>query len=444
MLARRSDDAMLRSDLVATIEMAQISATDIRRGLGHAMTQAADVMVPLRNAIAEADAAFVAARKLGLQVAAEASTLGMKPADYFAAITGHMKAQGQLTKALTDVLAQRFEHRLRAELKALWATLAALAGMVLLGGMLTWRIARDTVLGLERAVLMAQAQAQGDLSHSAPTQRRDEVGHLLRAMSEANGQLSQTILRIKAASESVATASTQIAQGNLDLSARTEHQASSLEETASSMEEMSSTVRHNADTALQANQLAQQASQGAIQSGQIFAQVTQKMEAIQQASHKIAEINAVIDGIAFQTNILALNAAVEAARAGEQGRGFAVVAGEVRTLAQRSAQAAREIKGLIGDSVSRVEEGYALAHQTGASIDQLMDQIQRVSQLMTEVASASSEQSQGIAQVNQAVTQLDQTTQQNAALVEQSSAASASLSEQAARLQEAVQQFRLA
>jgi methyl-accepting chemotaxis protein len=249
---------------------------------------------------------------------------------------------------------------------------------------------------------------------------------------------------IRAASESVATASGEIEQGNLDLSSRTETQASSLQETASSMEQMSATVRHNADTALEANRLSCQVASGATESGKSFAQVRQKMEAIKQTSARIADINAVIDGIAFQTNILALNAAVEAARAGEQGRGFAVVAAEVRSLAQRSAQAAREIKVLIADSTAQVDDGYQLAEATARSIDEVIVQVQRVSQLMGEVASGSNEQSQGIAQVNQAVTLLDQATQQNAALVEQSSAAASSLRDQAQRLQAAVGVFRLA
>ena len=250
--------------------------------------------------------------------------------------------------------------------------------------------------------------------------------------------------KIRAAADSLATSAAEIAQGNLDLSKRTEEQAATLESTASSMEELTGTVRHNADTASSAQQLAQQVSEGAAHSGRIFAQVTERMEAIKRSSTKIAEINAVIDGIAFQTNILALNAAVEAARAGEQGRGFAVVASEVRSLAQRSSEAAREIKVLIAESVDCVDQGYALAAETGESIDALIQRIQQASALMTQVATGNAEQSQGIAQVNQAVTLLDQTTQQNAALVEESSAAAASLSDQAQRLQMAVGRFRLA
>jgi len=267
---------------------------------------------------------------------------------------------------------------------------------------------------------------------------------MVDALGRAVYQMRGTIEGIKSASDSVATASSQIAQGNLDLSARTESQASSVQQTASSMEQMAGAVDQNAGTAREANALADAAAQDAARSGEAFSQVLAKMAEIKQTSARIAEINGVIDGIAFQTNILALNAAVEAARAGEQGRGFAVVAGEVRTLAQRSAQAAREIKGLIHSSVDSVEQGYELATHSSASVERLIEQVQRVSQLMSEIAGASVEQSHGIAQVNQAVTMLDQTTQQNAALVEESSAAAASLHDQAARLQSAVGRFRLA
>ncbi|RTL26556.1 MAG: hypothetical protein EKK47_20980 [Burkholderiales bacterium] len=292
------------------------------------------------------------------------------------------------------------------------------------------------------ALLMAGAPSALVLSES--------VSNLQGLREEAKGLApSQAVLRlIRLMQEhrglSVATASSQIAQGNFDLSARTENQASSLQQTASSMEEMSAAVSHNTASAQHANQLALQAAAEAARSGENFAQVIDKMSAIQHSARQIAEINAVIDGIAFQTNILALNAAVEAARAGDQGRGFAVVAGEVRALAQRSAQAAREIKTLINTSSESVEAGYALASETGASIERLVSQVQQVSKLMSEIASGSEQQHLGITQVNQAVSQLDQTTQQNAALVEESSAAASSLRDQAQQLLRTVGQFRLA
>ena len=249
---------------------------------------------------------------------------------------------------------------------------------------------------------------------------------------------------VRLSSDSIATGSSEIATGNADLSQRTEEQASNLEETAASMEELTSTVKNNADTAHKAAALAGEASRAAVQGGEVVAQVVSPMEEISAASRKITDIISVIDGIAFQTNILALNAAVEAARAGEQGRGFAVVASEVRSLAQRSADAAREIKTLIGASVEKVENGTQLVSEAGRSMEGIVAQVQRVSDLIGEISSATSEQTTGISQVGEAVTQLDQVTQQNAALVEQSAAAADSLRHQAAKLAEVVSVFRLA
>ncbi|MBI2733169.1 MAG: HAMP domain-containing protein, partial [Aquabacterium sp.] len=364
--------------------------------------------------------------------------------DYFKDMTAVIQAQFAVSEKLVTHLDTLLDARVAAETRQVTLTALAMLVMSILGASLAFMITRHTTRTVQGAMRVAQAMATGDLSQAMHTEQRDEIGHLVRAMGQAVGQFKQVIVGIKDASESVATASTQIAQGNLDLSARTEDQASSLQQTASSMEEMSATVSHNASTAQSANQLALEAAAEAERSGQIFGQVVHKMSAIQQSSRRIAEINAVIDGIAFQTNILALNAAVEAARAGEQGRGFAVVAAEVRSLAQRSAQAAREIKTLIAASSENVDEGYALASQTGESIERLVSQVQQVSQLMSEIASGSEQQHLGIMQVNQAVTQLDQSTQQNAALVEESSAAASSLRDQAQQLLHAVGQFRLA
>jgi len=250
--------------------------------------------------------------------------------------------------------------------------------------------------------------------------------------------------RVRLNADSVATASAEISQGNSDLSMRTEEQASALEETAASMEELSSTVRQNAENARQGNQLAQNASTVAVRGGEVVGQVVDTMKGINDASRKIADIIGVIDGIAFQTNILALNAAVEAARAGEQGRGFAVVASEVRSLAGRSAEAAKEIKGLISDSVQRVEQGTVLVDQAGTTMAEVVAAIRRVTDIMGEISAASTEQSQGVAQVGEAVTQMDQATQQNAALVEESAAAAESLKLQAQQLVQAVAVFKLA
>ena len=285
--------------------------------------------------------------------------------------------------------------------------------------------------------------AQGDLS-MAITLKPGDQGSIMHGIKSMRDNLTRIVGQVRTGSESVATASAEIAQGNQDLSARTESQASALEETAASMEELGSTVRQNADNARQANQLAQSASTVAVQGGEVVAQVVDTMKGINDSSRRIADIISVIDGIAFQTNILALNAAVEAARAGEQGRGFAVVASEVRSLAGRSAEAAKEIKQLITDSVQRVEQGTVLVDQAGHTMEEVVASIRRVTDIMGEISAASSEQSAGVSQVGEAVTQMDQATQQNAALVEEMAAAASSLNGQAQELVQAVSVFRLA
>ncbi|WP_114968925.1 methyl-accepting chemotaxis protein [Rhodoferax ferrireducens] len=294
-----------------------------------------------------------------------------------------------------------------------------------------------------QAVRVASAVAGGDLTVDVPVHGSNELGQLMQAMLAMRDHLSQVVTQVRHGSESVATASAEIAQGNHDLSARTESQASALEETASSMEELGATVKQNADNARQANQLAMRASTVAVKGGEVVGQVVETMKNINESSRKIADIIGVIDGIAFQTNILALNAAVEAARAGEQGRGFAVVASEVRSLAGRSAAAAKEIKSLISVSVERVEHGTILVDQAGVTMAEVVSSIKRVTDIMGEISAASNEQSTGIAQVGEAVTQIDQTTQQNAALVEEMAAAAGSLRSQAQELVQVVAVFRV-
>jgi len=284
---------------------------------------------------------------------------------------------------------------------------------------------------------------EGDLMPDNDSRPDDEMGRLLHQLDSTRLRLTEVVQSVRQGSESVATASAEIAQGNQDLSARTESQASALEQTAASMEQLSSQVRQNADNAAQANQLAQNASAVAIQGGEVVGQVVDTMKGINEASRKISDIISVIDGIAFQTNILALNAAVEAARAGEQGRGFAVVASEVRSLAGRSAEAAKEIKALIDTSVQRVEAGSTLVDQAGSTMQEVVASIRRVTDIVGEISSASQEQSQGVAQVGEAVTQMDQVTQQNAALVEEMAAAAASLKAQAQDLVQTVAVFKL-
>ena len=300
---------------------------------------------------------------------------------------------------------------------------------------------------LRRRVAQAQQVAErvrdGDLTQPVRNDGRDEFTSLLSALDAMQTSLTRVVSDVRMSADSVSTASAEIAQGNADLSGRTEQQASALEQTSASMEELGSSARQNADNARQANQLAASASSVAVQGGEVVSQVVQTMKDINDSSRKISDIIGVIDGIAFQTNILALNAAVEAARAGEQGRGFAVVAGEVRNLAQRSAEAAKEIKGLIMASVERVEQGTTLVDQAGSTMQEVVTSIRRVTDIVGEISSASTEQNAGVSQVSEAVSQMDQTTQQNAALVEESAAAAASLQTQAQQLVQAVSVFKL-
>jgi len=304
-------------------------------------------------------------------------------------------------------------------------------------------ISRVIARPLTEAVNVAQRVAGGDLTATIHAASKDETGQLLEALRGMNDNLLKIVGEVRTGTDTIATASNEIASGNMDLSSRTEQQAGSLEETASAMEELTSTVKQNADNARQANQLAVTASEVAVAGGNVVGQVVDTMGSINDSSKKIVDIIGVIDGIAFQTNILALNAAVEAARAGEQGRGFAVVASEVRSLAQRSAAAAKEIKILIDDSVSKVDVGSKLVEQAGTTMEEVVNSVRRVTDIVGEITAASHEQSQGIEQINLAITQMDEATQQNAALVEQAAAAAQSMQEQAGRLSEVVSVFKL-
>jgi len=354
-------------------------------------------------------------------------------------------ADGFVDQAKAQALAES-----KAALTAISAGQAMMLGIsalaVLMAAAMGWSITRWLLrtLGAEPAELKAAAQrvSSGDLG-PVEGAAQAPAGSVLAALGEMQASLANVVDQVRTASDSIATGSSQIASGNADLSQRTELQASNLQQTAASMEQLTSTVKNNADSAQQANQLAGAASAAAAQGGEVVSKVITTMQDITTASKKIADIIGVIDGIAFQTNILALNAAVEAARAGEQGRGFAVVASEVRNLAQRSANAAKEIKALIGDSVDKVESGSRLVNNAGQSMDDIVRQVQRVSDLIGEISSATIEQTSGIGQVGQAVTELDRSTQQNAALVEESAAAAESLKHQASRLAEVVGVFKL-
>ena len=308
---------------------------------------------------------------------------------------------------------------------------------------LAWLTSRAVCKPLDRVVHVAERIAEGHLGNTLEQGGKDELGRLLQAIAGMQDRLRSLVGEIRKTANTIEVASAEVATGNQDLSQRTEQAASNLQQTASSMEQLTGTVRQSADAAAQANQLAASAAEVAQRGGQVVAQVVTTMDAINASSKKIRDIIGTIDGIAFQTNILALNAAVEAARAGEQGRGFAVVAGEVRSLAQRSAEAAREIKALIGNSVDKVETGSRLVTDAGSTMNEIVASVQRVTDIIGEITAASSEQSSGLSQINGAVTQLDQMTQQNTALVEESAAAAESLREQATRLAGLVSTFQL-
>ena len=360
--------------------------------------------------------------------------------DLFDPISHDINALLVLTKADT----QRDFDEAVARYAAIRAMVIAsiLAGIVF-AALFGYTLMRGITGPLLRVGEVANAVAQGHLNQTIDTSGKDEVAVVMQALDVMQTSLSQVVATVRQGSESVATASAEIAQGNHDLSARTEHQASALEQTAASMEELGSTVRQNADSAAQANQLARRASEVAVQGGAVVAEVVTTMHGINASSRKIADIIGVIDGIAFQTNILALNAAVEAARAGEQGRGFAVVASEVRSLAGRSAEAAKEIKLLISASVDRVAQGSVLVDKAGTTMAEVVAAIRSATAIMGEISTSSREQSLGVSQVGEAVIQMDQVTQQNAALVEQMAAAASSMRAQAQDLVDAVAVFVL-
>ena len=374
----------------------------------------------------------------------EAEALTLPSAEYFQATTKAIDqvfaVHGLASEALAGALQVRTARLQRTE----WLVIGLSVLMVGLCGLLARSIVRSILQATDDARRMAERIAAGDLSPEPLRAGEDELGRMVQAMEAMRLSLTEVVGTVRENAVSVAAASAQIAQGNIDLSSRTEQQAAALQQTAATMDQLGSTVSHNADHAREADGLAREASTLASRGGEMVSQVVGTMGGISEASRKIGDIIGVIDSIAFQTNILALNAAVEAARAGEQGRGFAVVATEVRNLAQRSAEAAREIKALISTSVERVEQGVSLVDQTGRSVGEVVASIRRVSDIVAQISAASAEQSTGVAQVGQAVTQMDRATQQNAALVEQSAAAAGTLKSQAEQLVDAVARFRVA
>jgi len=349
--------------------------------------------------------------------------------------------------ALVDFQSKRMNEEGQEAREAGDAAIQTTLGIAVFAGLtaitLALLISRSITRPLARAVVVAETVAGGDLMSHIDSDSADETGQLLRSLKAMQESLIAVVGQVRSGTDTIATASSQIAAGNQDLSSRTEQQASSLEQTAASMEELTSTVKQNAENARQANQLAVSASNVAMKGGAVVGEVVTTMASIETSSRKIVDIIGVIDSIAFQTNILALNAAVEAARAGEQGRGFAVVATEVRNLAQRSAAAAKEIKGLIDDSVNSVSAGTRLVEQAGSTMEDIVGSVRRVTDIMGEITAASQEQTTGIEQINQAITQMDQVTQQNAALVEEAASAASSLREQATTLVSTVSIFKL-
>ena len=432
----------------ATLQALQKRAREVQGDMFRNLKKASAVNPAIKAALeVRAESGRVAVDKalvLADQSLISASEIKMPATEYFDEFTRTIDGLFEFNATAMRTLTEAMDHRVGALRHTQYAVLTILFTCLVAAITLAVFFVRSITTPVQEAVLVARAVANGDLEAEVPVRGNNELGQLMSALSGMRDHLAQVVIKVRQGSEGVATASAEIASGNHDLSARTESQASSLEETAASMEQLSDTVKQNANSASQANQLALSASSVAMKGGAVVGQVVETMRNINDSSKKIADIISVIDGIAFQTNILALNAAVEAARAGEQGRGFAVVASEVRSLAGRSADAAKEIKLLINASVERVEHGTALVDQAGITMTEVVDSIRRVTDIMGEISAASSEQSLGVSQVGEAVSQMDQVTQQNAALVEEMAAAASSLKSQAQDLVQVVAVFKVA
>jgi len=433
-----------RASLAAMKERLNERLAEVDHSLSLAYAADPALKQRLEASVAETKAKVAASLAVVDQRLISAQQLDLASDEYYDGISATIDSLYAFDEAATAVLSSLFESRVAELRRTAFAVVGALAAILVASLALMVVFVRSLTVPVAEAVSMARSIADGDLDVTLQPRGDNEIGQLVHALVAMKEHIGEVVAEVRRHAESVAAASAQIAQGNSDLSSRTEEQASTLEQTAASMEELSATVQQNADHAQRADELARGASEVAVSGGQVVGEVVSTMKEINDSSRRIADIINVIDGIAFQTNILALNAAVEAARAGEQGRGFAVVAGEVRNLAQRSADAAREIKALIGASVERVERGTKLVDRAGATMQDVVASIRRVTDLMSEISSASTEQSAGVAQVGEAVNQMDQATQHNAALVEESAAAAASLETQAQELLHAVAVFRLA
>jgi methyl-accepting chemotaxis protein len=443
LLARKAATAEERIALSSTLGRINDRLDQTRTAFDKAGNYNPAISKALGPLMAEANAAASALTRLaGEQILAK-ETLDYPAPDYVTLATQTIDLQFKLNSAANAELMVMMSDKIAAFHRTRWLMLGCMAALLALAGLVARMISRSVTVPLQNAITVAQSVARGDLVSDFDVGAPNEVGQMLRALREMNDSLRTIVRDVRSSIDNIDAATRDIASGNADVSSRLESQASNLEETASSMEELTSTVKQNAENARQANLLVGDASTVATKGGDVVAQVVRTMGEINASSHRIVDIIGVIDGIAFQTNILALNAAVEAARAGEQGRGFAVVASEVRNLAQRSAAAAKEIKDLIGASVEKVDAGNLLAEQAGKAIGEVVASVERITHIMSDIATASAEQGAGIEQVNQAVTQMDDMTQQNAALVEQTAAASASLQEQAQALVASMSIFKL-
>jgi methyl-accepting chemotaxis protein len=439
----RSTDSSLGEKLAADMKATSARISELQKRI-EALPLSAESRKSFEE-IGVARSAYIAAREemLKLKRERDAGADAFFNARFSPALGKYQSEVREFVEAYTaDGLAEHAAAMKASEHDTL-VRAATAAVFMLFAVVLVWLLLRSITKPLDRAVGIAESLAKGDLAVQVPVDSNDEIGRLMQALKGTVGQLASIVGRIKETSDMVNTASREIAQGNSDLSTRTEEQASALEQTSASMQQITATVGQNAQNAKQANELAAQASEIASRGGQAMQAVVTTMDGIAESSRKIADIIGVIDGIAFQTNILALNAAVEAARAGEQGRGFAVVASEVRSLAQRSAAAAKEIKGLITDSVAKVDAGSAQVDSAGATIEEIVGSVKKVTGLIAEITATSQEQAQGIGQVSETMTQLEKVTQQNAAMVEEASAAAGSLEEQSKALASAVGVFQL-